>query len=72
MVSTQNSEKDGNPMLTLKKSGANEYQVAVLSLEFCSTVLRLAGENKLMELRSCLEGNRIVDKLQSLPYNPNF
>jgi len=57
MVSTQTSEKDGTPMLTLKKTGSNEYSVSVMSLEYCENVLRMAGEQKLMEVRSCLEGN---------------
>lgn len=56
MVSTQTSEKDGSPMLTLKKVSTNEYSVSVMSLEFCQSVLRMAGDQKLMEVRSCLEG----------------
>lgn len=58
MVSTQTSEKDGTPMLTMKKVSSNEYSVSVMSLEFCETVLRMAGDQKLMEVRSCLEANR--------------
>ncbi|XP_060598171.1 outer dynein arm-docking complex subunit 2-like isoform X1 [Ruditapes philippinarum] len=58
MVSTQTSEKDGTPMLTLKKVSTNEYSVTSMSLEFCESVLRMAGDQKLMEVRSCLEANR--------------
>ena len=47
-------------MLTLTKMGSNEYSVSVLSLEFCEMVLRMAGDQKLMEVRSCLEGKYIV------------
>ncbi|WAR11483.1 ARMC4-like protein [Mya arenaria] len=58
VVSSQTSEKDGTPMLTLHKTGSNEYSVSVMSLEFCENVLRMAGDQKLMEVRSCLEANR--------------
>ncbi|KAH3821957.1 outer dynein arm-docking complex subunit 2-like [Dreissena polymorpha] len=58
IVSSQTSEKDGHPMLTLHKVSSNEYSVSVLSLEFCENVLRMAGDQKLMEVRSCLEANR--------------
>ena len=58
IVSSQTSEKDGHPMLTLHKVSSNEYSVSVLSLEFCENVLRMAGDQKLMEVRSCLEGNQ--------------
>jgi hypothetical protein len=57
MVSTQTSEKDGTPMLSLKKVSTNEYSVTSMSLECCESVLRMAGDQKLMEVRSCLEGN---------------
>lgn len=62
LVSTQTSDKDGSPMLTLKKVSTNEYSVSVLSLEFCENVLRMAGDQKLMEVRGCLEG--IILKIQ--------
>ncbi|XP_052816016.1 outer dynein arm-docking complex subunit 2-like isoform X2 [Mya arenaria] len=58
VVSSQTSEKDGTPMLTLHKTGSNEYSVSIMSLEFCENVLRMAGDQKLMEVRSCLEANR--------------
>ncbi|KAH3889880.1 hypothetical protein DPMN_013947 [Dreissena polymorpha] len=46
MVSSQTSEKDGSPMLTLHKVSSNEYSVAVLSLELCENVLRMAGDQR--------------------------
>ncbi|KAL4217388.1 Armadillo repeat-containing protein 4 [Mactra antiquata] len=58
MVSTQTSSKDNTPMLTLKKVASNDYSVSVMSLEFCENVLRMAGNQKLMEVRGCLEANR--------------
>ena len=55
VVSTATTE--GNQaMLSLKKVGANVYAVSVMSLEYVETVLRLAGDKKLLEVRSCLEG----------------
>ena len=55
-VATQTSEKDGTPLLTLKKVSTNEYTVTAMSIEYCENVLRMAGDQKLMEVRSCLEG----------------
>ena len=51
------TDKDGTPMLALKKAGANSYAISVMSIEYVETVLRLAGDKKLFEVRSCLEGN---------------
>lgn len=59
VVSTATSAKDGSqPMLALKKVGPNTYAVSVMSIEYAETVLRLAGDKKLLEVRSCLEANR--------------
>lgn len=58
LVSTATTEKDSQPMLTLKKVGANVYSVSVMSIEYAETALRLAGDKKLLEVRSCLEANR--------------
>ena len=54
-------------MLSLKKVGANTYAVSVMSLEYVETVLRLAGDKKLLELRSCLEG---IEKTNNLSFRP--
>ena len=55
--------EDNQPMLSLKKVGANVFAVSVMSLEYVETVLRLAGDKKLLELRSCLEGTKKNEKL---------
>ena len=56
VVSTATAQKDGSPMLSLKKVGANSYSASVMSIEYAETIFRLAGDKKLLEVRSCLEG----------------
>ncbi|XP_059145279.1 outer dynein arm-docking complex subunit 2-like isoform X1 [Physella acuta] len=54
VVSEETSAQDSTPLLELKKDGT----LKVHTLGHAINVLKIAGEKKLIELRTCLEGNR--------------
>ena len=59
-VSEAVAQSDSQPLLVLKKLAPDSYQASIRSLEFADTVLKVAGDKKMVELRACLEGNGII------------
>ncbi|XP_064646544.1 outer dynein arm-docking complex subunit 2-like isoform X2 [Lineus longissimus] len=57
MVSDETGGSDNQPTLTLKKKRGG-YEVHVSTWEQLENVLKMAGEEKMTEVRSCLEANR--------------
>ncbi|KAJ8320963.1 hypothetical protein KUTeg_002550 [Tegillarca granosa] len=51
------NSKDGEPLFCLKREGASSYECSIMTMEWAETVLRVAGEKKMSELRACLEAN---------------
>ncbi|XP_041374368.1 outer dynein arm-docking complex subunit 2-like isoform X2 [Gigantopelta aegis] len=57
-VSESISVSDSQPLFVLKKLGLQSYEASIRTLEFAETVLKVAGDKKMVELRACLEANR--------------
>lgn len=58
VVSEETSAQDSTPLLELKKDGL----LKVCTLGHAINVLKIAGDRKLIQLRTCLEGKVCVEK----------
>jgi hypothetical protein len=55
MVSDDTGGRDNQPTLTLKKKHGI-YELHVCTLDQLENILKMAGEEKMSEVRACLEG----------------